>query len=81
LIKKAEDTEVDTAEQSAIKLRSQQHPSNALVVTDQRPANGIPPVTQLSLVKVPSMSSNVVSACFLFFFSFLKKLFLVCFFP
>ncbi|GMY15898.1 AP-2 complex subunit alpha-1-like [Fagus crenata] len=59
LIKKAEDTEVDTAEQSAIKLRSQQHPSNALVVTDQRPANGTPPVTQLSLVKVPSMSSNV----------------------
>ncbi|XP_022752625.1 AP-2 complex subunit alpha-1-like isoform X2 [Durio zibethinus] len=58
LIKKAEDAEVDTAEQSAIKLRAQQQTSNALVVTDQRPANGAPPpvpVGQLSLVKVPSM--------------------------
>ncbi|XP_061345364.1 AP-2 complex subunit alpha-1-like isoform X5 [Gastrolobium bilobum] len=61
LIKKAEDTEVDTAEQSAIKLRAQQQSqtSNALVVTDQHHANGIPPVSQLSLVKMPSMSSNV----------------------
>ncbi|XP_023908363.1 AP-2 complex subunit alpha-1 [Quercus suber] len=59
LIKKAEDIEVDTAEQSAIKLRALQQTSNALVVTDQRPANGTPPVTQLSLVKVPSTSSNV----------------------
>jgi AP-2 complex subunit alpha len=61
LIKKAEDTEVDTAEQSAIKLRAQQQSqSNALVVTDQSHANGAPaPVGQLSLVKVPSMSSNV----------------------
>ncbi|XP_061345361.1 AP-2 complex subunit alpha-1-like isoform X3 [Gastrolobium bilobum] len=60
LIKKAEDTEVDTAEQSAIKLRAQQQSqtSNALVVTDQHHANGIPPVSQLSLVKMPSMSSN-----------------------
>ncbi|CAB4313334.1 unnamed protein product [Prunus armeniaca] len=58
LIKKAEDTEVDTAEQSAIKLRAQQQTSNALVVTDQRPANGTPPVNQLGLVKIPSMSSN-----------------------
>ncbi|TKY48605.1 AP-2 complex subunit alpha-2 [Spatholobus suberectus] len=61
LIKKAEDTEVDTAEQSAIKLRAQQQSqtSNALVVTDQSHANGTPPVGQLSLVKMPSMSSNV----------------------
>ncbi|KAG2670855.1 hypothetical protein I3760_14G106600 [Carya illinoinensis] len=59
LIKKAEDTEVDTAEQSAIKLRAQQQTSSALVVTDQHPANGTPPSTQLGLVKMPSMSSNV----------------------
>ncbi|KAK9939922.1 hypothetical protein M0R45_016602 [Rubus argutus] len=60
LIKKAEDTEIDTAEQSAIKLRAQQQTSNALVVTDQRPANGTPPANhQLGLVKIPSMSSNV----------------------
>ncbi|OWM68960.1 hypothetical protein CDL15_Pgr025147 [Punica granatum] len=59
LIKKAEDIETDTAEQSAIKLRAQQQPSNALVVTDQRPPNGTPPpVGSLSLVKVPSMSGN-----------------------
>lgn len=58
LIKKAEDIETDTAEQSAIKLRAQQQMSTALVVTDQRPANGTPPVGQLSLVKLPSMSSN-----------------------
>ena len=77
LIKKAEDTEVDTAEQSAIKLRAQQQTSNALVVTDQHPANGAPPpvpVGQLSLVKVPSMISTevssfgiVVATCFLGF--------------
>nr|XP_027187497.1 AP-2 complex subunit alpha-1-like isoform X2 [Cicer arietinum] len=62
LIKKAEDTEVDTAEPSAIKLRAQQQSqtSNALVVTDKSHANGAPlPVGQLSLVKMPSMSSNV----------------------
>ncbi|KAJ0020611.1 hypothetical protein Pint_31991 [Pistacia integerrima] len=60
LIKKAEDSDVDTAEQSAIKLRTQQQQmSNALVVTDQSSANGTPPVGQLSLVKVPSMSSSV----------------------
>ncbi|XWS71525.1 hypothetical protein CRYUN_Cryun03dG0145200 [Craigia yunnanensis] len=61
LIKKAEDAEVDAAEQSAIKLRAQLQTSNALVVTDQRPANGAPPpvpVGQLSLVKVPSMVST-----------------------
>ncbi|CAN6452637.1 unnamed protein product [Victoria cruziana] len=40
LLKKAEDAEADTAEQSAIKLRTQQQTSNALVVTDVRPANG-----------------------------------------
>lgn len=60
LIKKAEDVEVDTAEQSAIKLRAQQQQtSTALVVADQSPANGTPPVNQLGLVKVPSMSSSV----------------------
>ncbi|XP_055960280.1 AP-2 complex subunit alpha-1-like isoform X2 [Mercurialis annua] len=59
LIRKAEDIEVDTAEQSAIKLRAQQQMSNALVVTDQRPGNEPPPaIGPLSLVKVPSMSSN-----------------------
>ncbi|KAF8403200.1 hypothetical protein HHK36_011299 [Tetracentron sinense] len=58
LLKKAEDTEIDTAEQSAIKLRAQQQTSNALVVTNQLPANGSPPVGQLSLVKIPSISHN-----------------------
>ncbi|CAL5357144.1 hypothetical protein CsSME_00046630 [Camellia sinensis var. sinensis] len=57
LIRKAEDTEADTAEQSATKLRSLHQTSNALVVTDQRPANGVPPVNQLGLVKVPDMSN------------------------
>ncbi|MCD7470307.1 hypothetical protein HAX54_010041 [Datura stramonium] len=57
LIKKAADTEADTADQSAIKLRAQQQNSNALVVTDQRPANGTPPVSQLGSVKIPSMSN------------------------
>ncbi|XP_055836296.1 AP-2 complex subunit alpha-1-like isoform X2 [Solanum dulcamara] len=57
LIKKAEDTEADTADQSAIKLRAQQQNSNALVVTDQHPANGTPPVSQLGPVKVPIMSN------------------------
>ncbi|CAL5357921.1 unnamed protein product [Camellia sinensis] len=59
LIRKAEDTEADTAEQSATKLQSLHQTSNALVVTDQRSANGMPPVNQLGLVKVPNMS-NVV---------------------
>uniref|UniRef100_A0A2C9VYG3 AP-2 complex subunit alpha n=1 Tax=Manihot esculenta TaxID=3983 RepID=A0A2C9VYG3_MANES len=62
LIKKAEDAEIDTAEQSAIKVRAQQQTSNALVVTDLRPANGLPPsvpaVGPLALVKVPSTSGN-----------------------
>ncbi|KAK6144275.1 hypothetical protein DH2020_021095 [Rehmannia glutinosa] len=57
LIRKAENTEADTAEQSAAKLRAQQQASNALVVTDQRPANGTLPVNQLGLVKVPIMSN------------------------
>lgn len=59
LIKKA-DTEVDTAEQSALKLRALQQTSSALVVTDQHPANGTPlsSSTQLSLVKMPSISST-----------------------
>ncbi|XP_039031210.1 AP-2 complex subunit alpha-1-like [Hibiscus syriacus] len=61
LIKKAEDAEGGTAEQSAIKLRAQQQPSNALVVTNQHPANRAPPpvsVGQLSLVKAPSMDDT-----------------------
>ncbi|KAL6510986.1 hypothetical protein OROGR_022110 [Orobanche gracilis] len=58
LIKKAEDSEADTAEQSAIKLRAQQHNSNALVVTDQRPANGATPVNQLGLVKDQSTTEQ-----------------------
>ncbi|XP_075512991.1 AP-2 complex subunit alpha-1-like isoform X1 [Primulina tabacum] len=58
LIKKTEDSEADTAEQSAIKLRTQQQTSNALVVTDQLPANGTQPVGQLGIVKVPSMSNT-----------------------
>ncbi|GMP41941.1 hypothetical protein CsSME_00011857 [Camellia sinensis var. sinensis] len=57
LIRKAEDTEADTAEQSATKLRSLHQTSNALVVTDQRPANGMPHVNQLGLVKVPNTSN------------------------
>ncbi|KAK4792690.1 hypothetical protein SAY86_023125 [Trapa natans] len=60
LIKKAEDIETDTAEQSAIKLRAQQQMSNALVVTDHRPPNGTPPpVSSFNLVKVSSTSSNL----------------------
>lgn len=66
MLKKAEDAEVDTAEQSAIKLRAQQQTSNALVVTDQRPANGTPYVGQLGLVMVPS-SANAVRSYFLKF--------------
>ncbi|KAI5592602.1 hypothetical protein BDE02_04G163400 [Populus trichocarpa] len=63
LLKKAEDAEVDSAEQSAIKLRAQQQVSNALVVTDQRPANGAPQIVgELSLVKIPSMSDDHTSA-------------------
>ena len=59
LIKKAEDTEADTAEQSAIKLRAQQQMSNALAVTDQPTANGYSSEPQLGPVKVPSMSNEV----------------------
>uniref|UniRef100_A0A1D1XEC3 AP-2 complex subunit alpha n=2 Tax=Anthurium amnicola TaxID=1678845 RepID=A0A1D1XEC3_9ARAE len=63
LLKKAEDTEVDTAEQSAIKIRAQQQTSNALVVTDPHPANGKLPTIQgqLSLVKIPSQNMDSVS--------------------
>ncbi|GJY57916.1 AP-2 complex subunit alpha-1-like protein [Tanacetum coccineum] len=57
LIKKAEDTEADTAELSAIKLRAQQQASNALVVTDQRPVNEAPQVSQLGMVKIPSTNN------------------------
>lgn len=56
LLKKAEDTEVDSAEQSAIKLRSQQQMSNALVVTDQHPPSASVPVSQPGPVKVPSQN-------------------------
>ncbi|XP_052184926.1 AP-2 complex subunit alpha-1-like isoform X2 [Diospyros lotus] len=58
LIQKAEETEADTAEQSAIRLRAQQQTSSALVMTEQRPANGMPPVSQHSLVKVSRMSNE-----------------------
>ncbi|XP_058187308.1 AP-2 complex subunit alpha-1-like [Rhododendron vialii] len=57
LLKKAENTEADTAEQSALKIRAMQQSSNALVVTDHHPANGTPPVSQLAMVKIPSISS------------------------
>ncbi|XP_019199495.1 PREDICTED: AP-2 complex subunit alpha-1-like [Ipomoea nil] len=57
LIKKAVETEADTADQSAIKLRAQQQTSNALVVTNQHLTNGSPPVNQLGLVKIPTMSN------------------------
>ncbi|XP_062217058.1 AP-2 complex subunit alpha-2-like [Phragmites australis] len=57
LLKKAEDAEVDTAEQSAIKLRSQQQTSSALVVADHPPANGsAPAANHLTLVKMPSQT-------------------------
>lgn len=56
-MKKAEDAEIDTAEQSAIKLRSQQQTSSALVVADHPPANGsAPPANHLTLVKMPSQT-------------------------
>ncbi|XP_042451765.1 AP-2 complex subunit alpha-1-like isoform X1 [Zingiber officinale] len=61
LIKKTEDAEVDTAEQSAIRIRSLQQTSNALVVTDQRPANGSVPVSQLALVRMPSQNMEASS--------------------
>ncbi|PAN51988.1 hypothetical protein PAHAL_9G634800 [Panicum hallii] len=57
LLKKAEDAEVDTAEQSAIKLRSQQQTSSALVVADHPSANGsTPAANHLTLVKMPSQT-------------------------
>ncbi|CAA7027715.1 unnamed protein product [Microthlaspi erraticum] len=52
LIKKAEDVE-DTADQSAIKLRAQQQPSNALVLAEPQPVNGAPPA-----LKLPSVNGN-----------------------
>ena len=45
----------------------------ALFVTDQCPVNGTPPVSQLSLVKMPIPSTNVVSS------SLYLHLFLCCF--
>ncbi|KAM3262936.1 hypothetical protein ACQJBY_053221 [Aegilops geniculata] len=57
LLKKAEDAEVDTAEQSAIKLRSQQQSSSAIVVAAQPPVNGpAPAANHLTLVKMPSQN-------------------------
>ncbi|KAF2936893.1 AP-2 complex subunit alpha-2 [Oryza sativa Japonica Group] len=57
LLKKAEDAEVDTAEQSAIKLRSQQQTSSAIVIADQPPVNGsVPASNHLTLVKMPSQN-------------------------
>ncbi|KAG0448043.1 hypothetical protein HPP92_028038 [Vanilla planifolia] len=56
LLRKAEDVEADTAEQSAIRLRSLQQTSNALVLTDQIPPNGSLPVGQLNLVKITSQN-------------------------
>ncbi|EFH48933.1 hypothetical protein ARALYDRAFT_352355 [Arabidopsis lyrata subsp. lyrata] len=52
LIKKAENVE-DTADQSAIKLRAQQQPSNAFVLADPQPVNGAPPP-----LKVPILSGS-----------------------
>ncbi|XP_010454540.1 PREDICTED: AP-2 complex subunit alpha-2-like [Camelina sativa] len=49
LIKKAEDVE-DTADQSAIKLRTQQQPSNALVLAEPQPVNGAPPPLKVPIV-------------------------------
>ncbi|EFH50344.1 hypothetical protein ARALYDRAFT_489126 [Arabidopsis lyrata subsp. lyrata] len=49
LIKKAENVE-DTADQSAIKLRAQQQPSNALVLADPQPVNGAPPPLKVPIV-------------------------------
>ncbi|CAA0832631.1 AP-2 complex subunit alpha-1 [Striga hermonthica] len=62
LIKKVEDSEADTAEQSATKLWAQQQNSSALVVSYQRPANGAAPVSQLGLVKVPTGLANANGA-------------------
>lgn len=60
-MKKAEDAEVDTAEQSAIKLRSQQQTSSAIVVADQPPVNGsVPASNHLTLVKMPSQNITEV---------------------
>lgn len=78
MIKKAEDTEADTAEQSAIKLRAQQQSSNALVLTDQRPVNGTPTSSQLTLVKVPTTSSYPV--CFSVFSLFIFQNITIAFF-
>ena len=69
MIRKAEDTEVDNDEQSALKLWAQQPMSTTLVVNNQRPANETPFAGQLTLVKVPSVSNNAIS--FYFFFSLL----------
>ncbi|KAL9660930.1 hypothetical protein QQ045_025749 [Rhodiola kirilowii] len=58
LIKKAEDTEVDVAEQSAMKLRSQLQTSNALVLSEQRHENGPSPAVQPGPVKVPTTATQ-----------------------
>lgn len=66
MLKKTEDTESDTAEQSALRLRTQQKASDALVVTDQRTANGEIKAGQLSPVKLPNQ--NMVRKPFIFNF-------------
>lgn len=53
-MRKAGDAEIDTAEQSAIKLLSQQQTSSAIVVTDHRPANGSAQAP--NLVRIPSQN-------------------------
>ncbi|EFJ34224.1 hypothetical protein SELMODRAFT_230624 [Selaginella moellendorffii] len=55
LLKKAEDTEVDVADTSATKLRLMQLTSTAVVVADQKPANGVHP----ALTRVPSGQRNI----------------------
>lgn len=56
LLRRAEDTEGDAAELSATKLRLQQQMSNALVVSDQRPANGSLPTGK---IKMPVASHSM----------------------
>ncbi|GJS80837.1 AP-2 complex subunit alpha-1-like protein [Tanacetum coccineum] len=64
LIKKAEDIDADIAKLSVIKLRAQQQTSNALVATDQRPANGAPQASGANFNDAPpttDMLGNLLS--------------------
>ncbi|XP_072988397.1 AP-2 complex subunit alpha-2-like [Typha latifolia] len=61
LLRKAEVAEVDTTEQSAIKLRSQQQTSNAIVIADQHPVSMSLPENQLGLVKLPRQDTEAIS--------------------